>query len=254
MSDVEKKELSGFPEKLNLYDFAEFPRFADSDGGKKAIENHKKSIRNGNIFKLVIWAILIIAVIVLWNTGHPFYAILTAFLGGSFSIGLTRYSTKANADAKLQQEISHHCGAIAQYLVENHFKGATYFYFFTDALIYDNNMCAYFSTDNGDFVIYNKSNIKDVTKERVHVGTHTTSSATTKGQSEKTLANTLGIDPFGTRKHKSTTNVVSQSREIYEWHFNIFTDFMEYPKITMILPDEKFVEDEVGKAYGILKP
>jgi hypothetical protein len=30
---------------------------------------------------------------------------------------------------------SKHCGAIAEYLVENHFIDATYFYYFTDALM-----------------------------------------------------------------------------------------------------------------------
>jgi len=254
MSEIGKKELSGFPDKVNLYDFAEFPRFADSDGGKKAIEKHKTSIRNANIGKLVMWVILVVAVLILFNTGHPFYAILVAFIGGSFVFGFTKYSFKANADEKLLVEISHHCDAIAHYLVENYFKGATYFYYYTDALIYDNNICAYLSTDSGDFVIYNKSNIKDVTRERVHIGTQTISTATTTGKSEKTLANTLGINPFGTQKHKSSTSVNTNSREIYEWHFNIFTDFIPYPKVSMILPDEKFAEDEIGKAYGILKP
>jgi hypothetical protein len=254
MDEVTKMELHGFPDKVNLYDFAEFLRFADSDGGKEAIERHKKSIRNANIAKLIVWAVLAVVVLILFSTNHPFWAILVAFLGGSFVFGLTKYSAKANADAKLQHDISEHCGAIAQYLVENHFKDATYFYFFTDALIYNNNMCAYFSTDTGDFVIYNKSNIKDVTRERIHVGTQTTSTATTKGISEKTFANSLGLDPFGTRRHKSITKFSTSSQEIYEWHFDILTDFMPYPKVSMVLPNEKWAEDEIGKAYGILKP
>ena len=254
MNEIEKKERVEFPDKVNLYDFSEFPRFNDSDGGKKAINKHKSSIRNGIIFKLALWAILITIVLILFNNGRIFWSIIVAFFGGSFVFGITKYSFKVNADAKLLQEISHHCGAIAQYLVDNHFQGATYFYYFTDALIYDNNICAYFSTDTGDFVMYNKSNIKDVTRERVHVGTHTTSNSTTTGKSEKTLANTLGIDPFGKRNYKHSTNSTSKSRELYEWHLNIFTDYMPCPKISMILPDEKFAEDEIGKAYGILKP
>jgi hypothetical protein len=254
MNEVARKELPGFPDKVNLYDFAEFPRFADSDGGRESIERHKKSIRNGNIAKLVVWVVLVVAVLILFSINHPFWAILVAFLGGSFAFGLTKYSVRSNADAKLQQDISKHCGAIAEYLVENHFKDATYFYYFTDALIYSNNMCAYFSTDTGDFVMYNKSNIKDVSRERVHVGTQTTTTATTTGKSEKTLANSLGLDPFRTRRHKSTTKFSTSSREIYEWHLDILTDFMAHPKISMVLPDEKWAEDEVGKAYGILKP
>jgi hypothetical protein len=254
MNEIEKKELPGFPNKLNLYDFLEFPRFADSDSGKEAINNHEASIRNGTITKLVAWAVVIITVICLFNTGHPFWAILAALLLGGIAIGITKKSFKDSADARLQQVISQHCGAIAQYLADNFFKEASYFYYFTDALIYDNNICVYFSADSGDFVIYNKSNIKDVTRERVHVGTHTTSTATTTGKSENTLAATFGIDPFGTRKYKSSTTVNTHSQEIYEWHFNIFTDFMPYPNISMVFPDDKFIEDEIGKAYGILKP
>ena len=255
MTDVAKKELEKFPFKVNLYDFAEFPRFADSVNGKVAIENHKKSIKNGKIFNLILWAILVVVVIVLFNTNHPIWAIIVAFFGGSVAIGITMGNgSKAIADTRLQQVISQHCGSIAQYLVENYFKDAAYFYYFTDALIFSNSMCAYFSTDTGEFVAYSKNNIKDVSRERVHVGTQTTSTATTMGKSERTFANSLGLDPFGTRKHKSTTSIDSHSREIYEWHFDIFTDFMEHPKISMVLPDEQSSEDEIGKAYGILKP
>jgi len=253
--DVEKKELSGFPCKLNLFDFTKLPRFADSDDGKKAIKKHKLRIITGNIVKLVSWLILILGVLFLWNNRHPFWAIIVAFFGGIFLYGITiGVLTKAGANAKLRNEISHHCGAIAQYIVNNIFKEATYFYYFTDAIIYDNNICAYFSTNTGVFVIYNKNNIKDVSRERVHLGTHTTSTSNTSGTSEKTLANTLGIDPFGTRNYSGSTSTSSHSREIYEWHFDIFTDFMPYPKVSMVLPDDKFIENEIGKAYGILKP
>lgn len=254
MTDVVKKELGGFPLRINLYDFAEFPRFADSDGGKEAIKNHKTSIRNGNIAKLVVWAVLVIVVLWLFNTGHPFWAILVAIIFGGGALGFTNFSFKASADAKLQQDISQHCGAIAQYMVDNYFNKATYFYYFTNGLIYNNNMCAYFSTDSGDFVVYDKTNIKDVTRERVHVGTHTTSSATTTGKSMNTLETTLGLNPFETRRHTSSTNIISHSKEIYEWHLDIFSNFMEYPKISLVLPDDKFSEDEIGKAYGVLKP
>jgi hypothetical protein len=38
MNKVEKKELSGFPNKVNLYDFSKLLRFADSDNEKVTIE------------------------------------------------------------------------------------------------------------------------------------------------------------------------------------------------------------------------
>jgi hypothetical protein len=254
MNEVAKKEFSGFPEKSNLYEFVEFQRFADSDAGKEAIRKGKTSIRNGNIAKLVVWAVLIVAVLVLLSTGHPIWGILAAIIGGGAAWGFTKFSFRASAEAKLSSEVAQHCSEIAKYIVDNHFKDANYFFYYTSALIYNNNICAYFSTETGDFVVYNKKNIKDVTRERVHVGTKTTSSATTTGKSQRTLANTLGLDPTGRRKHKSTTKIVTQAQEIYEWHLDILTDFMEYPKVSMVLPDEKWAEDEVGKAYGVLKP
>jgi hypothetical protein len=247
-------DLTDVSKTFNLYDCAEFSKFEDTDGGKTAIKNHKISIRNGNIAKLIVWAVLVVILLVLFNTGHPFWAIIVALLGGGAAWGFTKFSFRASADTKLQQDMSEHCAAIAEHLVNNHFKDATYFYYFTDALIYDKNMCAYFSTETGDFVIYNKSNIKDVARERVHVGTHTTSTATTTGKSQRTLAASMGLDPFGSRSHKSKTSVVTKSTEIYEWHLDVLTDFMEYPKISMVLPDEKWAEDEIAKAFGILKP
>ncbi|GHV69424.1 hypothetical protein FACS1894199_18150 [Bacteroidia bacterium] len=253
MTDMAKKELPDFPDKMNLYDFTEFPRFDDSDGGKESIKKHKRSIRNGNIAKLIVWVVFVVAVLVLFSTPPPFWAILVVLFGGGVAWKFTKFSFRASADIKLQRDKSKYCTAIAQFLVENHFKDTTYFCYFTDALIYNNSMCAYFSTKTGDFVIYNKTNLKDVVRERVHVGTQTTTTATTTGKSERTLANSLGLDSLDAREYKSTTKVTINSREIYEWHLDILTDFMPYPKVTIVLPDEKWAEDEVGKAYGILK-
>jgi hypothetical protein len=267
MGDILKKELPDFPVKLNLYDFTVLPRFTDSDRGKVAIETHETSIRKGKTAKTVTWLSWIGAFLILF-IAFNWLCLIYAMFGWIIALIFTLLPFKAKADAKLQYEISEHCREIAQYVVENYFHGARHFYYFTEVLIYNNDVCAWFSTDSGEFVIYNKTNIKEVNRERVHVGTQTTtsvtttSSASTTGKSRRTLANSLGIDPFnfGTRKYKGSTTGVSYSssdsysKEIYEWHFNIFTDFIQHPNISMVLPDGKIGENETGNAYGVLKP
>jgi len=255
MNEMAKIRLPEFPCKANLYDFTKFLPFADSDEGKEAFERHRKTIKNTNTFKIVVWAILVAVVLILFLTNHPFFGILVVVFGGSAAVGLTIDSSSMVADARLNQDIAKYCGRVAEDVMKNSFKGAaSYFYYRTDALIYNDVMCAYLSIDKGDFIVYSKSNIKDVIRERVHVGTQSTTVGTTTGKSRKTFANMAGFSPFGTREHKITTTFSTSTREIYEWHFDIFTDFMPYPRVSIILPDGKWAENETGKAYGILKP
>lgn len=121
----------------------------------------------------------------------------------------------------------------------------------TQCIIYGDDGLIYFSTHDSTLVAYNKSNIKDVTRERVHIGASTNSQT-------NSYTSTYAYDDYigtGVRAGSNTsTSGYSDTTDYYEWHLDIFTDFIDYPKVSLVLSDSPSTEDAIGKIYAILKP
>jgi hypothetical protein len=249
--------LPAIPARLNLFSFGHgfgIIPFSDTQEGKVALEEYKVSIEKEKKVRQYLWGGLALIVLILFLFFYHFLAIFIGFFGGILCFTLCAKPIGVNASAILNRAINTHCQWVVKKLVDSCFHSVHYFYYRTDALIYNNNMCAYLSTKSGELVIYNKSNIKEVSRERVHLRSETTGSATTTGRSTNTVSTAFGVNPFNTRKHKNTTQVNTTTKEFYEWHLDILADFFEHPKISLVLPDGKFAEDEIGKAYAVLKP
>jgi tetratricopeptide (TPR) repeat protein len=110
----------------------------------------------------------------------------------------------------------------------------------------------------GSFIVYKRENIKDITRERLHLGSETSGNAysSTTGYSRQSLLDTALGNPFNSRDYSGSTNtyINSSTTENYEWHFDIFTDFYENPKVSFVVPDSPSVENAIGNIYAILKP
>ena len=116
-------------------------------------------------------------------------------------------------------------------------------------IIYGEDGFIYFSTRDSILVAYNKSNIKDVTRERVHLGAATNSQVSG-------YTSTYAYDDYlstGVRASSNTsTSGYSNTTNYYEWHLDIFTDFIEYPKVSFVLDDSPSTENFIGEIYAIL--
>lgn len=121
----------------------------------------------------------------------------------------------------------------------------------TQCIIYGDDGLVYFNTHNSILVAYNKSNIKDVLRERVHLGASTNSQISS-------YTSTYAYDDYigsGVRASSNTsTSGYSNTTDYYEWHLDIFTDFVDYPKVSLVLNDSPSTEDSIGEIYAILKP
>ena len=117
---------------------------------------------------------------------------------------------------------------------------------FKICLIYGKEGFVYFGTYNSTLVAYDKSNIKDVTRERLYLGSSTSGGSSTTGSSYVTDTG-LVLTGGSAQTYSNTVNE-------YEWHLDIFTDFLDYPKVSFVLSDTKSAEEFVGKAYALLKP
>jgi len=237
--------LPEFPVKLNLFDFTTIKPFSSTLEGEKTLRFFKYKKVFGYIASGIVWILLAVAVFFVFTSGHYIYGIIIAFFGSFFAFTICKPIIKISKDCiKLLDKTFAHHQTIVEELVDMYFKNTAYFSFNSETLIYNNNLCAYLSTERNELVIYKKQNIKEVIRERVRLGSTTTTYAT----------GTLRADPFTTRNFTSSAQYSTNVKELYEWHFYILTDFLPYPKISMVLPDTKFVEDEVAKAYAVLKP
>lgn len=134
-------------------------------------------------------------------------------------------------------------------------------------MLYGREGLVHVDMDQDLLVAYNKRAIKDVTKERVHTGSHTTSNTTGVGvATSRSNTQTKGtyysyLDKFQSQSKTSGLGIgVSKARtdsdttEYYEWHFDVLTDYINYPKVSLIIGDNKNNESIVNEMYGILKP
>lgn len=136
-----------------------------------------------------------------------------------------------------------HSLLVAKQLVE-HFGG--YYYAFGDGyfFLYNQDMCLYVNAESGEWVGFNSGSIKGVALEHVHLGSTTTSTTRSSGSA------IAWSSSFGTYMGSSTT--VSETKSHYEWRFDVFTSFMDYPNLTVVFPDNKEGEDFAKKARAIL--
>lgn len=117
-------------------------------------------------------------------------------------------------------------------------------------IIYGSDGFVYFDAYNRTLVAYNRSNIKEVTRERVYLGSSTTSRAGSYTSSYDDSSR------YGSAHVSSNTSTsgYSNTTNYYEWHLDIFTDFVDYPKVSFVLSDTGNTADVVGKIYAVLKP
>lgn len=136
--------------------------------------------------------------------------------------------------------------------------GFRWFRWYDQYMLYCNEGMIFVDINQDLIVAYNKSDIKEVNKERVHTGSHTTSNTTGVGVgTAKTTAQTgmLGgsfLRSNGIGVNQARTN--ADTTDFYEWHFDVLTDYLTYPKVSMIIEDSRSNEDMLNEAYAILKP
>ncbi|MBO1721914.1 hypothetical protein HJV72_14550 [Extibacter sp. GGCC_0201] len=247
------------PQKWNLYNFTGLPLFDNWDEGAEAnaVYNQKKERLNALQKKYRVASIICAVLspfIFLSGVGRGYWFVGVALAIIASLIRKNGYITRKTVHEKLneaasdwQQVVNKHADMFIKPVAEKLMSGGWYSYRTgLKCLIYGKEGCVYFDTSNSTLVAYNKANIKDVTRERLHLGSSTSGGAQTTGGGY-TFKNGITIGGGNTKTYSNTVNA-------YEWHFDIFTDFLDYPKVSLVLDDNKSVEEFVGKAYALLKP
>lgn len=241
--------LSDIPVKLNLFDY--FDKFENTEAGANAKSELDKSVDKENKRRIISWIFLIILSLL---TIVTFFIPIILLVVGGMSVSSVYKKNIGKAQEKFSTALNEYSQLISKKLINEQFEGSKILSFEDQTIIYNNSTLVYLSVITGDFVIYDNVNIKEVSRERVHTGSTTKSTSVTNGRSRDTVGTAVGLNPFESRKINAVTSTNSNSVDNYEWHFDILTDFMSYPKVSFVTPDNDYFENEIGMAYGILKP
>jgi hypothetical protein len=126
-----------------------------------------------------------------------------------------------------------------------------------EKLFFSNEGCALVSVESGRIILYGKNNIKNVLLEHKHIGSSSYGSSYSYGGMDKeselifhvhrniSIAGGSHSDTYEEIEHEN------ESIEHYEWHLDILTDFMEYPKLSFIFDDNSKGVEEAKVIYGI---
>lgn len=238
-----KLEEATAPSSLNVYDY--FDKFENSTLGIYAIKSLKKEISAANVGRISGILVVVLGFIMI---SVQFWGLVLIILG---AIGFFYQKTRVqNSELAYNQSIGQHTLDVVNSVLDTKYKGDKGFYYNQEGLIYGPDGCAFIDLQNGKLVLLEKQNIKEVTRERKLVGTQNVS--TTTGRSRSTVGTAIGVNPFGSRKIKATTNTETVAQ--YEWHLDILSNFNDYPLISMTIPDIGNWEKLVGQAYATLKP
>lgn len=241
------------PKEWDLFEFTGLPDFPNWEKGISAVEEYKlieQEVRTKQQRYRTIKIVLIVIGVLTVPEGIGIIFLIAAYF--------FRKNGKKNRelDVQLNQAYRNYESILWGYTdifispLANKIMDNEYWRSFRTkniGFIYSNNKFIYFDSDTGLLIAYNKSNIKEVSRERVHVGANTTGNSGTAGVGY-TFQNT-GITVGG-----AETSSQSNTQNIYEWHFDVLTDFISYPKVSLVLEDSPRVEDFIGQAYAILKP
>lgn len=239
------------PGKWSLSQVTGLPRLKGTEDGQTEInklneanEAYKKHMLICKVLRWVLYIFFILLIADKW-----LYAII-AWAIGFFVFGkrmgyLTKRFTKEHDDAV--NRYYNYWDQLANYISEKIFPGSGWNRFGLDYIVYSNDGMLYIDVNQDLLVGYKKSDIKEVTRERVHTGSHTTGNTTGVGIAGSKSGSSIGIGVGKARTNSDTT-------DYYEWHFDVMSDFMGYPKVSVVVADSPHYEDMINKMYAILKP
>ena len=251
------------PNKWSLANFTGLPSFDGTEDGKtekevltKAEEEYNKHLKHCKIGK---WVCLIFGVILLFGGSIWWLGIILLILAYGFSKNgfITNQFTKQYdvSVQRYQNYLKKLINFTAQKFFGNDYRWAS---FNNKYMIYNPKGMVFINTSEDLIVAYKKSDIKEIIRDRIHTGSHSHTSGTTVGGG--TAASHLVSGILG-GNHVNTTGVGiakessdTDTTDFYEWHFDVMTDFMGYPKVSLILPDNRNNENIINEMYAVLKP
>ncbi|WP_204122959.1 hypothetical protein [Lacticaseibacillus mingshuiensis] len=247
------------PGYWNLFKATGLPPFDQSAEGsaliKKYNETAAKTQSTLSIYRVAFWLCVII---IIWNffmftseTGGSLgvaficFILLFVFRGSSF---LGRRASRARSQARedMIQGRYRYTDKLLKAVVPLTVNGKYWTHRYGDwGLLYGSTGCTFVNQDTGTLVAYSNENIKHATREHLHTGSSTSTSSSSVGTG--TMIGDTGVMVGG-----STGTSSSDTTDYYEWRLDILSNFVDYPKISIVLPDTERSRDFTGNVVALL--
>jgi hypothetical protein len=241
-----------FPALINFYEFTGTNKFEYIQNEEKLKKEHNKSIKKINIIFLGILALFILLFYLTINSTILANIITILFVFSIIAFIFIKNILKNNINKLIKErKEKYNCYLknVLDSLKEKYFNNFRVFEFNNWCFLFYSKLgCACIDLISGEMVIYAKENIKDVLLEHVKIGSSTVGTSYSEGDTYR------GIIFNFHYKSYSDSGINTDSIVNYEWHLDILTDFLEYPKLSFVFDDNSIGQDEAKIIYGILKP
>lgn len=233
------------PGKWNLHKLTGLPYYKNWDKGIE-VEQYVNDMYKKSSNQRKIYTLLIIIDIIYFFSNFSFLSVI-AFIVLLFLRSNANELIEEADDVK-NESIEEYKRMIINAAVEKvGFDGWRWRYYGNIAFIYDSQMFAFINFSSDFIVAYNKSNIKEIRRDRILIGSSTQGESTTHGGAYHLENSNVSL---GTAR--SNTNAHTHNH--YEWHLEVFTDYNMHPTVLYVEPDSSKASEFTGEAYAILKP
>lgn len=239
------------PNWQNLKDTFKITPFQDTKVGKRLLNRWDRNVKIVKWIKIIgiILSSTITVLVIIQNGADEafnaivmgliiylfFYLIYKIYKKTMVRITQKRYFKKRNAFTF----------ELANAMLDYFHGGNFYVFKNSTCFIYNQNMCIFINANEGSWIGFHKNNITEVELEHVHLGSTTKSNTTTSGSAYAWTNN------YASYSGSSTT--VSNTTTHYEWRLDIYTDFIDFPHLTIVFPDDNDGETYAKKAKALLK-
>jgi hypothetical protein len=229
MPESTEKKFPELPVKLNFYDWSGMLPPRNTPEWMELEKKQKKANKIETAILIIYGIISLFVIVIMFMVAYFWYEYLRSVLAVVVSIILF-FVLWSILGKFIEDPIFDKKGRLVTNFNKNvwtlltkHFPKAGWFSmeYNTKRFLYCKDYCGMFYRESGDLIMYSKECIKEVTRERRHVGT--------SGK----------ID--GSNAHINHQ---------YEWHLDIITSFTPNPVMSIILPDNKESEELIAGAYA----
>ncbi len=239
-----------FPNWQNILDTFKITPFQETVDGKSLLNQWENNIKISKLIKKIgmIAALIVFVLVIIENgTDELFGAVIIS--GIAFLIFYTVYKIYQKTVVRITQDRYFKKRNAFTFkladVMREYFTGHSYVFDNAHCFIYNQHMCIYINANEGSWVGYHRNNIKDVELEHKLLGSTTISKTSTSGSAYAWTNN------FATYSGSSTT--VSNTTTQYEWRLDIYTNYTDYPNLTIVFPENSDGETYAKKAKALLK-
>lgn len=239
-----------FPNWQNISETFKITPFQETNEGKSVLNQWDKNVKVAKLIKttgiiasivMAIWTLIengmdqkLGAIIIGGMTFGLFYAVYKIYQKTVVNMTQNRYFKKRDAFTRDLAGV-----------MRNYFNANSYVFNNAHCFIFNEHMCLYINANEGSWVGYHRNNIKDVELEHKLLGSTTVSTTQTSGSAFAWTNN------FATYSGSSTT--VSNTTAQYEWRLDIYSDYTDYPHMTIVFPENSDGEQYAKMAKALLK-